>query len=697
MKPWWKVALTAITTLSLSAGALTGPAQAAAPAVKVAAVKASPARYTGSCPASTVFSATVSVKGATRLTYRWVRSDGSKGAVKTVRAGASVTVRDQRTFTGTTRGWQAVQVLSPKKLTSKRAYFSVTCEGGPGDSVVVVRPKTEPAPPKASAEVTVSGSSGTCPTPGRTLTFTGTVRVSRVPAAVTYRWVDSDGGALGTERLWFSAKDSTRRTVTSSRTFLAGQSGTRWIEILDPDGKVLSTSGKAPYRVTCTPPSTPTPPPATATVSDLWVSPETYQGECVRPLEFTFKAVISASKATKVTYKWIRSDGTTVPGEADLRDGDLTKIISLPWQVADPTKVSGGSARVQITSPGNVTTAPVKFAITCVTLTISEAKVASPAQPYTGTCPVTVRTTATVTVTGGSAAVWYGWKYPGTSARAEVISGSKTFTMDWPVGATSTGSTAFHAATADGYNGTWKESAPITWSVTCKAAEPDGITVSEAKVTTWSRDPGPCTTQNPYQLTAAAMVTAPKGMTYPLTVSYRWRWDDGGYWHEEKLTFTEPGTQRAAHRWSASRSKAAKVWLEVLTPARVQGEAGEYSVTCDGKPPAPNPGGKILSVTNPTITPSAHTGPCPVDLKASATITVSAPISGPVEYVWQFDNDTSSPIQSVEFPSGGPLTKTVEWKNWRAVKTSGKVTGYLQVLTPNTAVSEPVSYSVTCA
>lgn len=308
---------------------------------------------------------------------------------------------------------------------------------------------------------------------------------------------------------------------------------------------------------------------------------------------------------------------------------------------------------------------------------------------------MTVRTTATITVTGGSALVYYKWKSPDASTQSEVISGSKTFTRDWPVTATSTGTTAFSAVAAGDY-GHWKESAPIDWSITCKAAEPDRIAVSQAEITMEGDKPGPCTAQNPYWLTARAMVTAPKGMTYPLTVSYRWRWDDGGYWHEEKLTFSGPGTQQASHQWSASRSKSAKLWLEVDSPAQVKGEPGEYSLTCDGKPPVPNPGGRILSVTNPAITPADYTGQCPVDLKATATITVSAPISEPVEYVWRFDDATSSPTQKVTFPSGGPLTKTVEWKDWRAVKTSGKVTGYLQVLTPNTAVSERVSYSVTC-
>ncbi|GAA2408700.1 hypothetical protein GCM10010404_78330 [Nonomuraea africana] len=690
---WWRRALAAAAALCLSTGVFAAPANAAAaPTVRIAAVKASPVRNGGQCPASTVFSATVTVKGAARLTYRWIRSDGSKSVVKSVRAGARVTLRERRSFSGSTRGWQAVQVLSPKKLLSKRAHFSVSCEAAPRDGSLSEVPGQARPAPTASAEVTGDGYSGTCPAGGGTLRFTGTIKVSRVPAAVSYRWVDSDGGALGIERLWFSG--SATRTVTSGRAYLTSQSGTRWIEILSPDGRVLSTSNRAPYRVTCA--ADPTPPPVVAKVTNPWVTPAGYQGSCTRPLQFTFHATLEVSKPAKVTYRWTRSDGTTVPGAIEITGNDLTRDLTLTWPVADPARTSGGSAWVEVTSPGHARTQPVKFTIACVDISFSETRVASPAQPYTGACPVTVRTTATITVTGGPVLVWHYWRYPGTSVTSERISGSRTYTRDWVENGTTTGSTALGVATGDDY-GHWKESAPITWSVTCRADEPGQVTVSKAAVTTWSGEPGACTTANPYQLTAAAMVTATKGLTYPLTVTYRWRWDDGGFWQEEKLQFTEPGTRRATHTWRTSRSHAAKVWLDVTGPAKVQGEPGEYSLTCNGKPPTPNTAGKVVSVTNPAITPSSHTGACPVDLKATATITVSAPTSVPVEYAWRFDNNTSSPTQQITFPEGGPLTRTVEWKDWRAIaSTGGRVTGYLQVVTPNTAVSEPVSYSVTC-
>ncbi|MFF5211258.1 hypothetical protein [Streptosporangium sp. NPDC000396] len=661
--------------------------------MKVASVRASPARYAGACPVPVVFSATIAVKGTSRVKYRWVRSDGSKGAVRTVKAGPKVVLRDSRTFTRSTRGWQAIQVLGPGRPVSKRVSFSVTCEES-GGGVNDPRPPSggDTPAPKASAHVTADSYSGPCAAPGKALNFTGTIQVSRVPAAVSYRWVDSDGGPLGREDLWFSAKDSPRRVVNASRTFLASHSGTRWIEILGPGGKVLSTSNRAPYSVTCTP--APTRP--TASVTNLKVDPAAFQGTCTAPAAFTFTADIAVSKPATVTYEWLRSDGTKVPGRWEFTDpGRLTRMVSHTWQVPDPSKVAGGSASIRITSPGRSKAGPAKFTITCLSLAVSEEKVASPTpQPYTGPCPVTVKTSAKVTVSGGGPApVEYYWRYPGTGIQRTDISGSATLTRDWYEGSDTTATTNLFVRLR---NGPWIESRQIGWSVTCKASEPETLTVSKPAVSTWSQGGGECTAKNPYQLTAASLITAPKGMSFPFDATYRWRWADGGYWHEETVKITKPGEQRVAHQWSVSRSQAGKIFVDVLTPSRVKSEPAEYSVTCDGKPPVPGTGGTVVSVTDAKITPSSHRGACPVDLKATATITVSAPTSEPVEYAWVFDNGTSSPTFEVGFPAGGPLTRTVVWDQWRAVKSSGLVTGYLRIRTPNTAVSDPVAYTVTC-
>ncbi|WP_271216707.1 hypothetical protein [Streptosporangium carneum] len=683
--------MTAVAAFSLSAGLLATPAQAAVPTVRVTGVQSSPVKYTGPCPASVTFSATVSVKGASTVRYRWVRGDGSSGPVTTVRAGAKIKLRDRQTFTRSTRGWQAVQVLSPVKLTTRRAAFSVSCEGP--EEIHSPKPPSggQHQAPKASARVTGDSYSGPCRAPGRTLTFSGTVQVSRVPAAVSYRWADSDGGVEARQDLWFSAKDSPRRTVGSSRTFLASASGSRWIEILDRDGRVLSTSNRAPYSVTCAA----TPAPATASVTGLKVTPATFQGPCTAPVDFTFTADVAASRPTVVTYVWLRGDGTRTPGRWEFKNaGDLTRTVSHTWRVTDPAKLAGGSASIRITSPGRSKAGPVEFTIKCQGLTATGDKVLSPTpQPYTGVCPATVKTSAAVTVTGGPATVEYYWKSPVTPVQRTSVSGTATLTREWSQTSDATGRSGLLVRFPDG---PWIESEGADWSVTCEAAEPEAVTVSKPVVTTWSAGGGECTTKNPYQVSAASMVTAPKGMTFPFDLTYRWRWADGGSWQQETVRITGSSAQRLLHTWYTSRSQAGRIFVDVLSPTQVRSEATEYSVTCDGKPPVPNTGGSVVSVTDPRITPSSYTGACPVDLKATATITVSAPTAQPVEYAWVFDNGTSSPTEKIDFPAGGPLTKTAVWDSWRAIKSSGPVTGYLVILSPNPAASDTVSYSVNC-
>ncbi|MER5620490.1 hypothetical protein [Streptosporangium sp. NPDC002544] len=115
-------------------------AAAAAPAKpKVAvAVKAGPAKHTGKCPVTVGFTAKIKVSAPTVVAYRWLRGDGSKSAVKTVKVNGTKILKDRATFRGNLKGWQALEVLSPRKVVSKKATFAISCApqsgGGNGDN-----------------------------------------------------------------------------------------------------------------------------------------------------------------------------------------------------------------------------------------------------------------------------------------------------------------------------------------------------------------------------------------------------------------------------------------------------------------------------------------------------------------------------------------------------------------------------------
>ncbi|MFG1962097.1 hypothetical protein [Nonomuraea sp. NPDC049028] len=341
--------------LALVGGLATAPAQAAAVSVKVGRVTVSPARYAGACPATTTFSARVAVRGASRVTYRWLRGDGHKGAVvtATVKAGA-VVVRDRQSFAKSTSGWQALQVLSPRKTTSAKARFTVSCADA---SPVVVTVHT-PEPPRVTASVTTPAPySGSCGLPGHRVTFDGRIKASRTPASVAYRWVDSDGGPEPVERLWLT---SAGKAVSSSRTFLTSHSGYHWLEILDDKGHVTGRSDKSAYRVTCTRPEQR----PLASVTDARVTPVQYEGPCNKPLDFVFRADLAVTQPTEVIYQWERSDGTKIPGQVVL-SRDLTTTLEHTWKVTDLVNISQGSARLRVLTPNAVATDSVPFRIIC--------------------------------------------------------------------------------------------------------------------------------------------------------------------------------------------------------------------------------------------------------------------------------------------------------------------------------------------
>lgn len=589
---------TALAVLLVAAGGLAAPAQASVDAatatagaaraatVKVGRVRATPARYAGPCPATTSFTAKVAVRGASQVTYRWLREDGSKGPVVTARAAnGSVVARDSRSFAASTSGWQALQVLSPRKATSARTRFTVTCQDPPSG-----RAGTGMAGERAP-RVTVSlarpaPSSGTCAVPGRTVTFTGTVKVSRTPAGLSYRWVDSDGGPEPAERLWFAAGGPAVKEVVSRRTFLASQAGRRRLEILDGRGRVVARSDEAPYRVTCAPGGEPQTPAASA--GNVRVTPARYEGSCDRPVEFVFHADIAASGPAKVTYRWVRSDGTSVPGEVVL-PRDLTTTVSTAWTVTDPSALAGGSARLELLSPTAVTTEPAAFTISCGA--------------------------DAVAVTG-----------------MEIV----PFEEKWPCPGTS------------------------------------------------------------HHYSALASVTPTASARLPLTVSYRWRWADGGHTAPQTHTFTSASTLRAVRTWEEWTSKSGEIWLEVTAQGKVtRGESARYEVVCGGKPPTGSYP-KVVSITKASATPSEHRGACPVKIKVRAEITVSAPMDLPVIAQWTVDEVRQPLVDYANFPAGGPLTRAVERELTVNASTGKPVTVYLETNLPNVMASEPMTYQVTC-
>ncbi|MFC4058438.1 hypothetical protein ACFOWE_09040 [Planomonospora corallina] len=122
--------------LATPAAAATGPdhKHKAKPAVFAGKPKVSLSDYDGECPVKVTFSGTIKVKataGKTKVAYRWVRGNGSKSAVKTFTVGKGVkhvTVKETHKIGNDTKGWEALEVLSPRKAVSEKAHFKVSCD-----------------------------------------------------------------------------------------------------------------------------------------------------------------------------------------------------------------------------------------------------------------------------------------------------------------------------------------------------------------------------------------------------------------------------------------------------------------------------------------------------------------------------------------------------------------------------------------
>ncbi|NUP83230.1 MAG: hypothetical protein HOV96_37440, partial [Nonomuraea sp.] len=230
---------------------------AAAPTTSVARVKASPANQSGECPTTVAFSATVAAKGKGTVRYRWVRGDGSKGAIKSFRVNGArkVIVRDRQTFDRDTTGWQAVEVLGKRGLSAK-ARFRVACGGAVRRYDVVNPLPAQPDKPlvvAASVQASPPSYTGTCPT---TVTFTATIQVSRTPAKVGYQWIDSATGEGVAEVMYFAAGGPRGRQVTLPLSVGGSTGGWKSVRVLNAGGH---DSGRATYEVTCKTTPAPTP------------------------------------------------------------------------------------------------------------------------------------------------------------------------------------------------------------------------------------------------------------------------------------------------------------------------------------------------------------------------------------------------------------------------------------------------------
>ncbi|MEV4289195.1 hypothetical protein AB0K40_27115 [Nonomuraea bangladeshensis] len=331
---------------TLTAGLVAGPAQAATAGktgVKVSATapKAKPGKFEGDCPVKVNFSAKikVSLKGKTELAYRWLHGDGSKGKVNVIKLKGkgtkSVTVRQSITFKEDVKGWEAVQVLSPKKFVTKKGYFSVSCAEAEQER----EPKVDihlPGHASVSASAWANPDSyvGVC-SPGNKIGFTGLIKADR-PTWVKYRWV-LNGDAVD------YGKVKVRHATKVGFGFSPRESHRGWaqLQILGPD---RAYSNRASYSVWC---KDPAPAPVSKVAVSGLVTATNHDG-----CKVGAHATVSTTGSAKVSWTW-RVNGVSVSsGESFFRGSD-SKTVTLPESALVGEATKGGRVSLTVSGPNN--------------------------------------------------------------------------------------------------------------------------------------------------------------------------------------------------------------------------------------------------------------------------------------------------------------------------------------------------------
>ncbi len=92
-------------------------------------LQAVPANYEGVCPAIINFKGKIVVNQPTKISYRFIRSDGYKSQIYNLVAekAGDYPISDQWKINKNYSGWEAMEVLSTQKIVSNQASFSVKC------------------------------------------------------------------------------------------------------------------------------------------------------------------------------------------------------------------------------------------------------------------------------------------------------------------------------------------------------------------------------------------------------------------------------------------------------------------------------------------------------------------------------------------------------------------------------------------
>ena len=99
--------------------------------VTEAAVVSDINRHVGACPITVTFKGQITASGKGSVKYRFIDSEGAQGTEEILdfeSGGTKAVITNKLRLYSSYKGWQGVQVSSPKEITSEPAYVEVNCE-----------------------------------------------------------------------------------------------------------------------------------------------------------------------------------------------------------------------------------------------------------------------------------------------------------------------------------------------------------------------------------------------------------------------------------------------------------------------------------------------------------------------------------------------------------------------------------------
>ncbi|MFI6325414.1 hypothetical protein ACIBG8_48405 [Nonomuraea sp. NPDC050556] len=410
-------------TTSAGTVAKTAAATKSKPKVSVSTPKAADADYQGACPVKVDISAKIKVtlNGRTELAYRWLHGDGSKGKVQVVKLSGHgskyVNVKETLSFGGNVKGWEAVQVLGPRKVTSKKGYFKVTC----------VDNEVDPNAPRTWVKAWAHPDEYVGPCDGRSgIDFTGVIKVNS-PRWVRYRWIlNGDVVDRGALKVW-----NTRRVGFE---FEPRFSHRGWA-VLEVLGRGGNESDRVRYSVWCK-----GEPSHETKVSVSTPTTGTNHNTCA----VGANANISATGRGRVEWVWSVNGTDVAKGDTWFSEAG-TKNVDLPEQALTGAAQNGGKVSITVKGPNNSDASSQSYAACNKPFSVSTSSI-SQAGVRTDQCVNTASSkrgpgvdfAATLTSTAAGT-VSYHWVVNGVQDGPELtrtFDGAKSIPVTWGIGGT---------------------------------------------------------------------------------------------------------------------------------------------------------------------------------------------------------------------------------------------------------------------